>query len=73
MWATRLEAAAAEGEGDSHRDIMVENPNHSDKNRAVLKLISSTFDENTKEAIKMFEGINEDYNEERKKGKKGSL
>lgn len=73
--ATHLEAAAAAGggEGDSQLDVLADDPDHSVKKRAVLELISSTFAGNTKGAIKMFEEIKEDYDRERKKGKKGPL
>lgn len=64
------EATHLEGEGDSQ---LVDVSNQSDKKRAVLELISSTFAGDTKEAIKMFEEIKEDYDEKRKKNKKGPL
>nr|BDT63169.1 MAG: ribonucleotide reductase small subunit [Hemigrapsus takanoi nimavirus] len=72
--ATHLEeAVAAEGTGDRQLDVMVDDRNHSVKKQAVRELISSTFAGDTKEAIIIFEEIKEDYDEERKKGKKGPL
>ena len=64
---------SAAGENDSQPYTMAEDPDHNDKKKAVVALINSTFAGNTKEAIKMFEEIKEDYDEVRKKDKKGPL
>ena len=64
--------SAAE-ENDTQVDAMAEDPDHNDKKRAVIALINSAFAGDTKQAIKIFEEIKEDYDEVRKKGKKGPL